>query len=85
MPATLIEGTAKTDSRGYLKFSVGSIPANTPVAVELFSERASTIPAQLSVVADAVGQKDLDVEQPPGGGCPGRFDGRGDAEQLGDL
>ena len=50
--ATLVEGTAKTDRVVYLKFSVGAVPANTPVAVELFSERASTIPAQLRAVAD---------------------------------
>ena len=57
---TLVEGTAKTDRVVYLKFSVGAVPANTPVAVELYSERASTIPAQLSTVADVSWQqKDL--------------------------
>ena len=50
--ATLVEGTAKTDRVVYLKFSVGAVPANTPVAVELFSERASTIPARLYAVSD---------------------------------
>src|SRR3954452_22718067 len=47
---TLIEGTSGTTRVVYLKFSVGSLPANTPVAVELFSERASSIAARLSVV-----------------------------------
>src|SRR3954452_24639205 len=56
---SLIEGTATTTRVVYLKFAVGSIPANTPVAVQLFSARASTIPARLNVVADVSWPQDM--------------------------
>ena len=49
---TLIEGTSETKRVTYMKFTVSSLPKNIPVQLQLFSERASKIPAQVHVVTN---------------------------------
>jgi hypothetical protein len=55
---TLLEGTLTTDRVVYLKFTVTAVPADSQVLVQLFSERASRIPARLHVVGDASWSQD---------------------------
>ncbi len=55
---TLLEGTLTTNRVIYVKFTVGSVPNNTPVQVQLFSERASHIPARLYSVSNTAWTQD---------------------------